>query len=484
MRGGGDNRRAGDPLRGERGTILTQAPCRVALGYPARYGVAVSSLGFQSIYRALNELPGVACRRFFSPEPGDDRRPLLTVEDGAPVADSNAVALSLACERELYDAIELLEAADIPPLAERRDLRWPPVVIGGPLTRLDPGLVAPLADVAVVEDAEPSLSFVFGTLRDRVDRRSFLEALAAAGPVPGLWLPAAGASPPAPAHAAVEMLPARAATWSDRAELGGMFLIEAARGCPRGCRFCVMSAVADGSGPFRPVPVDRILADIPREALAVGLVGAAVTDHPEIGEIVERLVEGGRRVALSSVRADRLDEPLARCLRRGGLRTVTLAADGSSQRLRRFLRKGLDSDDLLRAAEAVAAAGIPSVKLYAMLGLPGEEDEDVLELAELVRRFPAGVRIGLAAQAFVPKPRTPLAAERIADPRTVRRRLSLLARALRGRARLLPTSPRWSWLDWKLAHAGRRAVSIALRARELNGTHAAWRRAVDEVLGA
>ena len=459
-------------IEGEIGTIRRSAPRIFALGYPAPYSVAASSLGFQTVYRLLNGAPELGCERFFdSPalRPGDTLR---TAEGGFPVRGAAAVGFSIACETELARVAALLEAADLEPLASLRGDGDPAVLAGGPLTLLDPRMLAEIADAVVVGDAEealPALRDAVGSSRDKGD---LLDRLAAG--IPGVWVPSRGFAPPAPAIAPVDLLPAFAAGWSPRAELKDLFLVEAARGCARGCAFCVLS----GTG-FRPVPAGRILESIPADAPGVGLVGAAVTDHPEIEAIVARIVASGKRVSLSSVRADRLTPALAGSLVEGGLRTLTLAADGASERLRRAVHKGLTADDLLRAAAIAARSGIRQLKVYAMVGLPDEEDGDVEELAALLRDLAPGLEVAAAVQAFVPKPGTGLASAAMAPLPDLRRRLDLVKRLTRGRCRLSPTSPRWSWIDWKIAHAGKLAGRIGVAAHRGGGGFAAWKAAIE-----
>jgi hypothetical protein len=471
--------RSASHLVGEIGTIRKQAPVRIALGYPGSYAVATSSLGFQTVYRAWNRAPGICCARFFAPVEGPVERPLLTAEDRRPVSSAQAVAFSIACETELLWLVRLLEAAGIDPLADRRSEAEPPVIVGGPLTGLDPRLAAPFADAVVVGEAEPALPLLARALVETTDKTTLLDALATTEH--GVWIPRHGVEPPKPARATEASLPARAATWSPRAELKNLFLVEATRGCRRGCSFCVLSARAECAGRFRAAPVERVLDAIPQDAPGVGLVGAAVTDHPAIEELVARIVAAGKRVSLSSIRADRLTPALAGSLKAGGLRSLTLAADGASESLRRALRKQVSAQDLTRAAEIAAHAGIKRIKLYVMVGLPGETDTDIEELARLVGDLDRRVRVSIAAQAFVPKPGTPLGGATMEEPATIRRRLKLIDRLLRGRARVIPTSPRWSWLDWKLAHGAERSALAALRAHERGGAFAAWRSAVDEL---
>ncbi|MCP4602436.1 MAG: radical SAM protein [Proteobacteria bacterium] len=467
------------PLAGEWGTIRREAGAVIALGYPAPYRVAACSLGAQTVYRTLNEIPGLACTRFFMPLKGPALQPLVTAETGRPVVEAQAIAFSIACENELIGIVELLHAAGLEPLAQRRDEQDPPIIIGGPLTLVDPYLVSPLADIVVVGEAEEALH-VLGKAVVENSRRSdlfkFLEQLH-----PGIWIPSQQPNPPTPTETPIHLLPAAAATWSGQAEFKNLYLVEATRSCKRGCAFCVMSARADYAQRFRPIPIDHILDFIPEEVPGVGLVGAAVTDHPEIEKLVSTIVESGKRVSLSSIRADRFTKELARMLKKGGLRTLTIAADGSSDRLRKAMHKGISTNDLVRAAELASSVGIRNIKIYSMIGLPKEEDDDVREFADLAVSIGGCITTRVALQAFVPKPGTPLKKEQMADEAVIRRRLDLMKRHVQGRVRLIPTSPRWSRLDWKLAHAGPRAAHAAIAAFRLGGNFSAWRRAIDEV---
>ncbi|MCP4680002.1 MAG: radical SAM protein [Deltaproteobacteria bacterium] len=466
------------PIVDEQGTIHREAGTVVALGYPAPYRAGSVSLGAQTVYGAFNQVPGLSCTRFFLPGQGAVQRPLVSFETGRPVDEARAIAFSIACEAELIGIVELLVAADLEPLAEARGEVDPPVIIGGPLTLLDPHLVAPLADIVVVGEAEEALVPLGEALVATSGRGDLADALH--DPPPGVWIPNRAAKPPSPAVAPAHLLPASAVTWSPHAEFKNLFLVEAARGCKRGCSFCVLSARACGRRPFTPVSVERILQTIPKGAPGVGLVGAAVTDHPEIVRIVDAVVKSGRRVSLSSIRADRLTDELARMLGKGGLRTLTVAADGSSERLRKAVHKGISAEHLLRAADIAKRAGIRGIKVYSMIGLPGEEDEDVLEFADLAIDLGGRLRTSVALQAFVPKPGTPLAQVKMTEEAIIRRRLDLVKRHVGGKVRIMPTSPRWSWLDWKLAHAGENAAPVAIAAYRKGGNFAAWRRAIKE----
>ncbi|MCK9523068.1 MAG: B12-binding domain-containing radical SAM protein [Proteobacteria bacterium] len=466
--------------RDESGTLMPRHCVRIALGYPAPYKVGSASLGFQTLYRLWNHHPLVSCERFFF---GDLRQPTsVTLETRTPPSALDALAFSVSCETELLPVVAMLSHLGLAPLRRDRPDDAIPVIIGGPLTYLSPHLVAPIADAVVHGEAEEAAGPIADALArhpshlGRTDKAAFLDALP---PAFGIWVPARTDVPPPPHIVPATALPAVAATWSPHAELRDLFLVEIARGCPRGCAFCVMSRTAQGTGPFRAVNPDTVLAAIPGAAPGVGLVGAAVTDHPHLLDIVVPLVNRGQRVSLSSMRADRISEPLLNALVRSGLRTLTVAADGASERLRREINKGITRAHLVEAATLARHQGLAGMKLYSMLGLPGETDDDIAEFAALALHLHAVLRLTLGVQPFVPKPRTPLADVPMVPVTELDRRFALLRRFLKGRVPLSPVSPKWAWIDWKLAHGHTASACAACHALEGGGNFAAWRRALD-----
>ena len=434
----------------------------------------MSSLGFQWIAHQLAEA-GFAVERAFLPDEGWTAAdgPVLTMESESPLGDFPLLAATVAWELELGCLIRALEASGIPALRAERTAGQHAVLLGGPLTYSNPRPLAPLADALLVGDADetivPAVEAFFA------DPGSWHERLAV---LAGGWVPGTGSSAPEPARAAEACLPAHARSWSPDTELSDMFLVEAGRGCSRGCSFCVMSR--GGSGGMRPVAPERILAAIPAEAPRVGLVGAAVSDHPQLESLLQTLVERGKGVGVSSLRADRVaSRPwLAPLLQRAGYRTLTVAADAPSEALRSSIHKGIRAEQLLACSTLAAEHGFRRVKLYAMLGLPGETDEDVDELTELLRSMAAVHPVDLAISPFVPKRRTPLEGHDFAGIKVVERRIRRLDRALRGVAPLKSTSPRWAWVEALLAAGGPEAGEAAVRAVRAGGRFAHWKRAL------
>jgi radical SAM superfamily enzyme YgiQ (UPF0313 family) len=470
----------------ETGTLRKEAAQRWALVYPSPYRTAMSSLGYQAIYGLLHTLPDVAADRAMLPDDPVAQRaaraPLLTLEREAPIGDYPIIAFSVAYELELAGLADCLDLAGIPPLAAERGSAWPIIVGGGPLTFSNPAPLGPFCDVILLGEGEElvielsrELSGSPGAARGDAGARATL--LARLAQRPGFYVPSLhGDEVPQVAQASDDLLPARSIIMTPDTELSGMFLTEAARGCSRGCTYCVMRRSTNGG--MRIIPKDKILGGIPAAARRVGLVGAAVTDHPHIVDIVRGVVDSGREVGISSLRADKLNDDLVSLLARGGYRTLTIAADGASERLRAFIERRTYERHLLRSAELASAHGLRTLKVYMMVGVPGEEDADIDELirfaCELQKVHP---RVALGIAPFVAKRNTPLDGEPFAGIAVVEARLERLRRGLRGRVEVRPTSARWAWVEYMLAQGDHRAGLAALDAWRAGGSFAAWKKA-------
>jgi radical SAM superfamily enzyme YgiQ (UPF0313 family) len=472
-------------LHDEIGTIHKQADLPVALVYPSPYHVGMSSLGFQAIYRELNALPGVSAERAFLPDDAREarqrREPLCTYESGRPVADFPVVAFSLAYELELAGVVDCLDLAGIPPLAADREGRnrgWPLVVVGGPLTFSNPVPAGPYADVIIMGEAEELVAVLAEAVAAQPPQQTLLAELAR---VPGFYVPAIhGETPPAVAAVADARLPAYSQIRTPHTELSDMFLVEPERGCHRGCTYCVMRRSTNGG--MRTVPPEVVLSRVPADARRVGLVGAAVTDHPKLPVILRALVDAGREVGISSLRADRLNDEIVGLLKRGGYRTLTTAADGASERLRDHIERKTREKHLLAAAELTRRHGLTQLKLYMMVGLPGETLADIDELGRFARELAAvAPRLVFGIAPFVAKRNTPLDRQPFTPVPELEARLGRLRSLLAGRAELRPTSPKWALLEYRLAQGGFAAGRAALAAARAGGRFGDWKAALADV---
>ncbi|WP_437723873.1 B12-binding domain-containing radical SAM protein [Sorangium sp. So ce861] len=466
-------------LASEIGRIDKQAPFRVALSYPSPYRAGMSSLGFLQIYKLIQAEPGMACERAFLPDdegPGAEGAP-VTYEGLRPLSDFPVIALSVAYELELAGVVRLLELAGLPALREERDGRHPFVLAGGPLTFSNPLPLAPFADAILMGEADTLAVEVLRLLRDAPSREAALDALAG---VPHVFVPSRhGAEMPPVAQCDDALLPAWSPIRAEETELSKMFLIEAERGCSRGCTYCVMRRSTNGG--MRIVPKDRLLGLIPEDAKRVGLVGAAVSDHPKIVEVVRTLAERGCEVGLSSLRPDRLSDEFVGALRLAGYKTLTTAMDGTSERVRETLERRARPRHLQRAAELARQHGMNRLKLYLMVGVPGETDADVDECVAFVTELSRIVPVALGIAPFCPKRNTPLHGARFAGIDVVNKRLDRLRRGLRGRADVRATSARWAWVEAVLAAGGEAEGRAVLQAVHAGGSFRDYERAFERI---
>jgi len=382
---------------------------RIALAFPNTYWVGMSNLGFQTIYRLFNAEPDVVCERFFLPPKQevadliDAKGPLVTLESQTPVHEFDVVAFSVSFEWDYVNVLSLLRLAGIPRRACERTPNDPLVVIGGAVTFVNPEPLAPFADVIAAGEGEalvPSLVRAFGAASDRADLLrllagergmyvpSFYEPEYAADGSLARYEVASGVDAPVPIRKAAlktteAVDPPATSIFTPDTEFGARFLIEVVRGCANLCRFCWAGY---NYLPVRAFPTDRILQlaeSARRHAGRVGLVSIALCDHPDIERILFRLNEMGYGISPASLRLDDLTEPIVRLLRKSGERSITIAPETGSDRLRRVINKTVTNDEILDRADLIFANGIENLKLYYMIGLPTETDDDLVAIREL-----------------------------------------------------------------------------------------------------
>ncbi|MEC9389153.1 MAG: radical SAM protein [Myxococcota bacterium] len=468
-------------LRSERGNEFVQGGAPVALLYPSPYRAGMSSVGFQWVLKLLRDA-GFQAERAFLPDDvaawKRSRVPLHTYETERPLSHFPVIGISLAYELELAGLIEALEMAGIPPLRSDRTDRHPRIIMGGPLTFSNPLPAAPFVDAMIVGEADDVVVDAFEAA-SHIPGDAWLDAIAEldGGYVPDLH----GETLPAVAKASDERLPAYAPILAPDAELSDMFLIEGERGCHRTCTFCVMRRSTNGG--MRLVTPERVLSFVPDMAKRVGLVGAAISDHPHLVGLLEEIVGSGRGVGISSLRADRVARKpdIARLLREGGYKTLTVASDAASERLRRDISKGTKENQLVACAKLAAEHRYKVMKVYMMVGVPGETEDDIEELIRFSKDLASIVPISLGVAPFVPKRNTPLDVAEYAGVKTVDRRLKQLTRGLKGAAEVRPTSARWAWVETELAQGGWSAGQAVYDAVTRGGRFADYRRALQDV---
>ena len=471
----------------EQGTIYKDwgGRLRVALAFPNTYYVGMSSLALHVVYRAFNDMPDVVCERvFWEKEEYEAGWPLLTYESQRPVADTDVFAFTISFEMDYFNVIDLLRQARIPLWAAERlqtpqfDGRpWPLLVAGGPAVSMNPEPLAPIFDAFVIGEGEDVIPVLVDLVRQhQYDRPSLLEALAQ---VPGLYVPLLHPnSPTDPDFRPVERLWARDVSrlppttviHTPETEFANMHLIEIARGCGRACRFCLAGYIYR---PPREQPLDLILAWA-REGLQhtdrIGLVSAAMSDYSRIDELAVRLREMGARISVSSMRTDPLSVPLVKALAESGTRTLTIAPEAGSQRLRDVISKTQTVDDLMAAVDLAETLRFPQLKLYFMVGHPTETEEDIDELIRFVLEVRGRFRRTLIINAtpFVPKPHTPFQWMAMAPADVIHQRQRRITRALaRHRVIVRADNPRWAQVQAILSRGDRHLARVLAQLQRL-----------------
>lgn len=495
-------RTAPERLKEERGTVRKPwaDQIKVVLCFPAPYGVAMANLGFQNIYARLNQEPEVLCERAVFPEPPELQQmeqsgaPLVSLESGRRFSEFEVVAFSVPFEADFVRLVGMLELAGLPLGAAKRGPESPLVMAGGVAISLNPEPVAPFLDLAAIGEAEAVLPEFLRRLRqarERGDSRS--ERLRRLSDAPGIYVPAfyrveyradgaiqgresLSGAPEVIRRAALNDLSGvstRSRLFAPGVEFGDMALLEISRGCGRACRFCAEGWLLR---PPRHRPLSDLQADLSAlvtERTKIGLIAPTLSDFPALLPLVQEILQRGAKLSVSSLRLDDLDERLLQALAASGHRTITLAPEAGSERLRRVVNKAVSERDLLAAAQRIGRAKIPEVKLYFLFGLPTETPAEAAEIPVLVRKMLAALAMGagkkrfpgtvsLSLNPFVPKPWTPFQWHPMESRKVLEQRLHLIHQELRplGQVKISGESPRLAQVQAVFSRGDRRVAEL------------------------
>ena len=475
-------------------TINPHAEQKVAIVYPNTYFVGMSNLGLHIIYEEINLHPSSVCERIFLPEKKEldvydkTKTPLMSVETQRPMHQFDVVAFDVTFEMDYFHIPLMLRYGRVPVMSEDRTGFDPIVIAGGPCATFNPEPFADFIDAFIIGEGEGIVSRVLDIIRngkmEGLDRHAILRQLANESGVyvPSLYVPiyseegefkgyhiAEGAPTTIKRH--FEMLTSGGETVvaTNYTEFGAMYIIEVARGCGRHCRFC-MAGYCFRVPRVRPLDILKEGVDRAEQlGKKVGLMGAAISDYPEVDELVNYIRSKDMRYSCASLRADSLTQAVVDGLADSGQKTITIAPETGSERLRRVINKGISEEHLQNAATLSAKSGIQHMRLYIMIGLPTETDEDIEAIVGLAERTQAHMaevgckgRLTLSINPFIPKPFTPFQWMAMDNQKTVEKKLQYIKKALQKNRRIevLVESPKEAYIQGVLARGDRRLGAV------------------------
>lgn len=451
----------------------------VALTMPNTSYVGMSSLALQLLYAGLNARDDIVCERvFWEKGAAQAGKPLVSIEGGNSPADFSMWAFTISWEMDYFNVVELLRHAGIPlPAAERAagsqwdGTPWPLLIAGGPGVTMNPEPVAPFFDAILIGEGEEAVPALIDLCREGLDDHAAL--LRTLDATPGWYVPSLRPSNRTHPHFRkvqrlwVRNLPDFATSstlYTPDTEFGAMHLMEIARGCGRGCRFCLAGYVYR---PAREQPLDHLLASaeaaVARGIRKVGLVSAAVSDHTQIDELAVGLQRLGVAISASSMRMDPISVPLIRAMAETGAQNLTVAPEAGSQRLRNVINKTQTEEQMMRAVALAQELNFSQLKLYFMVGHPTETEDDIQALVDFTlearKRFKR--RIAINATPFVPKAHTPFQWEGMENADVLRSRQRFIHKALaRHGVDVRADSPDWAEVQAVLSRADRRLADV------------------------
>lgn len=497
-----------DKLAEETGAVimpLGRKRYRFGLVYPNDYYIGMSNLGFQIIYKTINQLPNFVCERSFLPdreleaEYVRSKTPLLTLENQQPLYDMDIVGFAISFEMDYFNFLRCMKLAKIPLRAADRTEMDPLIIIGGPCATFNPEPLAIFADVFVIGEGEDTVQNILSVYEKKKDEKcSKEEILFHLAQLDGVYVPRfyqpiyhqdgtlSGMNieeniPSVITRQWVRELDnttGETVVMTPDTEFGKLYLIEVARGCGRHCRFCMAGYC------FRN-PRVRSLEEVKSSVLRakpymnkVGLMGAAISDYPWIDELSAFIREQDMTLSVASLRADSLTDGLATALADSGQKTITLAPEAATKKLRQVINKGITEEDLYTATKLAIEKGIKNVKLYIMIGLPYETDEDIDAIIDLSKNLQSYMRshgskgtLTLSVNPFIPKPFTPFQWLPMAERKSVEKKLKHLQKSLQAEKKIqvLIESPKEAYVQGVLSRGDRRLGEVLFSASEAGG---------------
>ncbi|MFB3884427.1 MAG: TIGR03960 family B12-binding radical SAM protein [Thermodesulfobacteriota bacterium] len=491
----------------------------ICLIYPNTYHVGMSNLGFQTVYRRLNSEDDIVCERAFLLDPDDLREyhntqtPLFSLESQKPLSDFDILAFSISFENDFPNILTLLDLAHIPIESRLREEAHPLVIGGGVATFINPEPISEFFDLFVIGEGEEVIGEFLEIYRNSysdIGKRGKGAFLRKVGKLEGIYVPKSyhvtytedgkiEAMTPETGFPGrvkrrwvkeIDRFPTRSILFTRETEFKEMALVEVNRGCPRGCRFCAACFVYH---PFRNRSLS-FLENLSKEGLSeedrIGLTGTAVSDYPNLLPLCQAILSREGRISLSSLRVDAITPSLVQCLKGGGDRTVAIAPEAGSERLRKVLKKPYTDEEVLKAVDTLTENGLCQIKCYFLIGLPSETDEDVRAIPALVKKIRHRIvsnrkkeqnrwKLVVSVNPFIPKPATPFQWAPLEDVAQLKRKLKVIQRELKGEKgiEMIHDLPKWAYIQALLSRGDRKVAKILIATHHYEGD---WGRALRE----
>ncbi len=440
------------------------------LSYANYYNLGMANLGFQAIYKELLKEEEVLVDRAFLPYPQEEQYlkeknlPLFSYTTYMPLKDFDVVAFSISFELDYLNLIKMLSLGGIPIYAKDRGEDYPLIMVGGVAPSSNPSLLEPFVDFFIIGEGEEIIHDIVSLFLKEKDKETLLKILS---DWKGIYVPKYPKRVERLWIKDVGRFVSESVIYSREQEFPDMHLLEIGRGCGRGCRFCMAGYI------YRPVrnrSLSVILESIKRGKRfrrKIGLISPSVSDHPEIVEILRGIIDEDLSVGISSLRTDAVTKELAYFLKEGGLKTATLAPEVGTPKMRKIINKDIYPELLFEKIDMLLSAGIKSIKLYFLVGLPGEDDSDIEGIVELVHntvtRFRELREIILSINPFIPKPHTPFEIYPQEQEEIVKKRLFYLEKVLRkgyNKIKILPREIKYYTLQGLLSRGGKEIAFI------------------------